>query len=67
MKAKVVIEQGRTSIVLTPENDFEIDVIEKVIDKKYQIKKTDVSSDYTYQIHSKHQITIEIEINKETK
>lgn len=30
MKAKVIIENGETTIVLTPENDFEIDIIEKV-------------------------------------
>ena len=29
MKAKVIIENGKTEIILTPENDFEIDVIEK--------------------------------------
>ena len=34
MKAKVVIENGLTTIVLTPENEFEKDVIEKVDNNK---------------------------------
>jgi len=34
MKAKVIIENGETTIILTPENDFEKDIIEKVHDKK---------------------------------
>lgn len=41
MKAKVIIENGQTEIVLKPENDFEIDVLEKV----YTQKKT-------YSIHT---------------
>ena len=34
MKAIVTIENGITTIVLRPENDFEVDVIEKAVDHK---------------------------------
>ena len=34
MKTKVVIEDGETEILLTPENDFEKDVLEKIHNKK---------------------------------
>ena len=64
MKASVVIKNGTTEIVLTPENDFELDVIEKTIDKKYTVKKTTVDSDYSYHSHSNHRIVIEIEQHK---
>jgi len=29
MKTKIIIENGETEIVLTPENDFDRDVLEK--------------------------------------
>jgi len=61
MKAKVIIENGETSIVLTPENEFEIDVIEKVHCKteKYNIH-TKVDADYSYGSYSKHKICMSI-------
>ena len=34
MKAKVIIENRETTIILTPENEFEKDIIEKVHNKK---------------------------------
>jgi len=37
MKTKVTIEENTTKIVLTPQNDFEEDVIEKCKDKKYSM------------------------------
>lgn len=36
MKAKVIIENGITELVLTPENDFENDIIEK-FDKSHSV------------------------------
>ncbi len=65
MKASVLIKNGRTEIILLPENNFEIEVIERVINDKYEITKTEVDSDYSYQEHSDHKITIEI--NRPTK
>ncbi len=61
MKARVVIENGKTEIVLTPENEFELDVIEKTIDSKYEVKKTDVTADWSYHEHKNHRIIISIE------
>lgn len=48
MKAKVIIENGETEIVLTPENDFEEDVLKKVhsMKEKYSLN-TGVNSKYT--------------------
>ncbi len=46
MKTTLIIENGKTKIVLRPENDFEIDILEKVFDNsaKYDIKN-DVLAD----------------------
>lgn len=62
MEAKVVIENGRTNIVLTPENDFETDLIETVYhnDSKYTCS-TSVGAKYGYGSYSNHSINIEIE------
>ena len=47
MKAKVIIENGETTIVLTPQNEFEIDLIEKFKDKKEKHTiHTHFSADY---------------------
>jgi len=71
MKAKVVIENGETDIVLTPENDFEKDLIEKVKegeDKKIWNVYTSVNIDkkYNYGTYelSNHEIIINL---KETR
>lgn len=34
MKCKVIIEKHGTTIVLTPENDFEVDVFKKAVAKE---------------------------------
>ncbi len=61
MKAKVIIENGQTTIVLLAENEFEKDVIEKVkSDKtKYELD-TMFKTDYSYSYHSNHNIEIKI-------
>lgn len=61
MKAKVIIENGETTIILTPENEFEIDVIEKVYCKgeKFNLHTT-MNAQYAYGVHSKHNIEISI-------
>lgn len=61
MKAKVVIENGETTVVLTPENEFEIDVIEKIHCKKEKFNiHTSVDAQYNYGTYSKHKIDISI-------
>ena len=59
MKAKVIIEDGETSIVLTPETDFEKDIIEKGYGKtnKFSIH-TSFDAQYSYSTYSKHSITM---------
>ena len=65
MKAKVIIENGETTIVLTPENDFETDVIVKVRDKreKHEIY-TSFNADYDFGSYRNQRIELTI---KETK
>lgn len=61
MKAKVIIENGEIQIVLTPENDFEIDVIEKIYDKKEKYNVlTSFNANVSYGTYSKHNIEINI-------
>lgn len=66
MKAKVVIENWETTIVLDTENEFEIDVLEKVYSKKERYNlNTIVDAQYNYGTFSKHRIEISIkEIKK---
>ena len=61
MKAKVIIENGETTIILTPENEFEIDVIEKINCKKekYNVLTT-FNAQYNYGTYSKHNINLSI-------
>ena len=68
MKAKVIIEQGRTKVILTPENDFETDIIEKVADAKvnYNVETT-VSTDFLYHSHTKHKIELNLIKRKENE
>jgi len=61
MEAKVIIENGKTRIELTPDNEFETEVIERVRDEKYKISTTSVHADYSFNTHSNHKITINIE------
>ena len=66
MKAKVVIEQGKTKIVLTPENEFETDIIEKIVDSKVGYStETTVDTNYSYHTHTNHRMEINL-IEKET-
>ena len=61
MKAKIIIENGETTLVLTPENDFEIDMIEKVHLKKESFSiHTVFDAQYNYAAYSKHKIEISI-------
>jgi hypothetical protein len=61
MKAKVIIENGETTIVLTPENEFEIDVIEKVhCKKKIHNIHTEFEAQYNCGTYSKHRIELSI-------
>jgi hypothetical protein len=61
MKATVIIENGETTIVLTPENEFEIDVIEKVHCKKEKHNiHTQFEAQYNYATYSKHRIELSI-------
>ena len=59
MKAKVIIENGQTTISLTPENEFEIDIIEKVRCKKgnYNLQTT-IDAEYNYGAYRKHSIDV---------
>lgn len=61
MKAKVIIENKQTKIILTPENDFEIDVIDKVRNKK---EKHDIhtmfGADYSFGGYNKQRIELTI-------
>lgn len=63
MKTKVIIENGGTTIVLSPENDFEIDVIEKIVKdkRKYNINN-EIDADYNYSSgnYSNHRIELSI-------
>jgi len=38
MKTKVIIENGKTMIILTPENEFEKDMVEIAKDQNYKIE-----------------------------
>ena len=61
MKAKVIIENGETTILLTPENEFETDVIEKIYCKKESFNLlTSFNVNHSYGTYSKHNIEISI-------
>lgn len=65
MKTKVVIENGEIEIVLTPENDFEKDIVEKMVDRKKDFSiHTTADTKYQYSSHSNHKIVMNI---KETR
>ena len=66
MKSKLIIENGYTEIILTPENDFETDVIEKICNNKQRFNiETSFKSETSYGIQEKHKISISI--NKKQK
>jgi hypothetical protein len=61
MKAKVIIENGETTIILTPENEFEIDVIEKVHCRKDKHSVlTEFYAQYNCGAYSKHHIELSV-------
>jgi len=61
MKAKVIIENGETAIILTPENDFEKDIIKKVYNRKQHFDTiTDFDLKSSYGNCSNHKIEISI-------
>lgn len=59
MKAKVIIEKGLTQIELIPENDFEIDIIEKSkeLNPNCDVKFSFGKEQY-YSANKDHKITI---------
>jgi hypothetical protein len=61
MKTEIVINQGKAKIVLTAESEFELDLIEKVVDSRIGYDtQTKVLSEYNYQSHSNHRIEINL-------
>lgn len=65
MKAKVIIENGETTITLTPENDFDTDLMEKLHKRKESFTIcTTADADYSYGSYQKHRIELSI---KETR
>jgi hypothetical protein len=61
MKVKVVIENGETTIFLTPQNEFEIDLIEKVRNKKEKHTiQTEFCAEYNFGSYKNHYIELSI-------
>lgn len=61
MKTELVIVQGSAKLVLTCENEFELDLIEKIKDSKIGYEaKTSVLTDYNYHSHSNHRIEVNL-------
>lgn len=59
MKTKLIIEKGETTILLTPENDFETDIIEKIVSKREKYDhQTFIEANSSYGTFSKHKIEI---------
>ena len=62
MKTKLIVNEGKAKIVLTCENEFEVDLIEKIKDSRggYKIE-TEALRDYDYHNHHKnHRIEINL-------
>ena len=61
MKTQVIITQGKAQIVLTPESEFELDLIEKVVDSNIgYTTTTDVKTEYRFHTHHNHMIEINL-------
>lgn len=61
MKAKVVIEDGETTIVLTASNEFESDIIEKLYNKRGNFDiVTDFDLTKNYGVSANHNIVMKI-------
>lgn len=65
MKTKIVIYESNATIELIPENSFEIDLIDRLIDEKYVIE-TSVSHDYNFGVYSKQRIELSIKKNEKS-
>ena len=56
MKTKVIIQNGTTSIELTPENEFEKDVLVKAYEReKDYILNVQIHAEYNPYSHSSHE------------
>jgi hypothetical protein len=65
MKTEVVIWQGQAKIVLHAENEFEMDLIEKIKDsRKGYETETSILTNYAYQSHKNHRIEINLNEKK---
>ena len=61
MITEIITTQGKSKIVLKPENEFEIDLIEKIVDSKIgYTQKTNIETNCLYHTHSKHRIEIDL-------
>lgn len=61
MRAKVIIENGETTIVLTPENEFETDIIEKVHCKKEKHGVyTEFKAKFEFGVYTNYHIALNI-------
>ena len=61
MKAKVIIENGETTIVLKPENEFELNIVETIYDNKSKFNiHTDCNSDYNYGERNNYKLELNI-------
>lgn len=61
MKAKIIIENGETTIELKPENDFDTEIVEKIHDKKEKFNiHTTTTADYNYGSWQNHKIVMNI-------
>jgi hypothetical protein len=61
MKAKVIIENGETTIILTPENGFEIDIIDNLRKQQHNFDiNTSAQAEYSFGVYQKHNIKINI-------
>lgn len=65
MKTKVIIENGETEIVLTPENIFERDLLQKINSGRQRFNiHTDIEADYVYGVSQNHKIILNIKEEK---
>ena len=66
MKTEILITQGKAKIMLTAESEFELDLIEKIVDSRIGYDTgVSVSTDCTYQEHRNHRIEIYLTEKKE--
>lgn len=59
MKAKVIIEDSRTVITLTPENDFDRDMVEKLYENSHKINTSVLAEPGVYNSFN-HRIVLTI-------